>query len=271
MPPVHDGDATRTISAPPSKRSLDTDPESSDANFQIPTPYDSGLSNNFTTSCDDFLNNRMLGSDTIKNCHPFSLLLLTSTGLFDASQSKIRITQTLEATCAANFTDCLGGMNSLARELITDSACKVDYDNNNAQVVEAYNGLIAYEPLYRASCLRDDEGSYCYANAVTNTTNDGEDAYPYSLPLGVTLAGGARPTCNSCLQDTMAIFSTFAGNSSQPISRTYSNAAQQITIYCGATFVNVTAAPLKGGASAATTAFTPTITLFIMFILYFFQ
>jgi hypothetical protein len=97
------------------------------------------------------------------------------------------------------------------------------------------------------------------------------DAYPYSLPLGVTLAGGARPTCNSCLQDTMAIFSTFAGNKSQPISQTYGGAAQQMTIYCGTTFVNVTAAPLKGAASATTTALTPTLTLFIMFILYFFQ
>jgi hypothetical protein len=55
----------------------------------------------------------------------------------------------------------MGGMNSLARELKSDSACKVDYDNNNAQVVQAYNGLIAYEPLYRASCLRDDGGNYC--------------------------------------------------------------------------------------------------------------
>jgi hypothetical protein len=52
-------------------------------------------------------------------------------------------------------------MNSLARELLSASACKADYDNNNAQVVQAYNGLIAYEPLYRASCLRDDDGSYC--------------------------------------------------------------------------------------------------------------
>jgi hypothetical protein len=52
-------------------------------------------------------------------------------------------------------------MNSLARELLSNTACKADYDGNNAQVVQAYNGLIAYEPLYRATCLRDDNGSYC--------------------------------------------------------------------------------------------------------------
>lgn len=58
-------------------------------------------------------------------------------------------------------------MDELARELLTEGACKVDYDNNNPQVVQAYNGLIAYEPLYQASCLRDDEGSFCkYPGAV---------------------------------------------------------------------------------------------------------
>lgn len=52
-------------------------------------------------------------------------------------------------------------MNTLAGELTSESACKVDYDNNNPQVVQAYNGLIAYEPLYQASCLRDDDGNFC--------------------------------------------------------------------------------------------------------------
>lgn len=97
----------------------------------------------------------------------------TSSGLFDASRSKIRITQTLEATCKANSTQCLGGLNGLARELMSASACKVDYDNNNAQVVQAYNGLIAYEPLYRASCLRDDDGSYCKIHQLWSSGESG--------------------------------------------------------------------------------------------------
>ena len=154
---------------------------------------------------------------------------------------------------------------------MASSACKSDYNGNNPQVVQAYNGLIAYEPLYRASCLKDNNASYCYANAVTNTTNNGEDAYPYSLPLGVTLGGGSRPTCNSCLQNTMAIFSTFAGNTTQPLSQTYSSAAQQITIYCGTSFVNVTAAPLKGAASAANSPLTAPTTLLLILFLFLFQ
>jgi len=96
----------------------------------------------------------------------------TSSALFDASRTTIRITQTLEATCKANSTQCLDGMNSLARELLADSACKPDYDNNNAQVVQAYNGLIAYEPLYRATCLRDDDGSYCKSRQSLRTRGE---------------------------------------------------------------------------------------------------
>ena len=93
---------------------------------------------------------------------PSSLTRLqTSTGFFDASKSFVRITQTLEGTCAANLTTCKNTLNDLATQLVLDSNCAVDYGNDNPQVVQAYNGLVAYEPLYQASCLKDDEGSYC--------------------------------------------------------------------------------------------------------------
>ncbi|KAF1951772.1 hypothetical protein CC80DRAFT_519247 [Byssothecium circinans] len=261
MPPVRNGDPTGTKTAPPSKRA---------DSFTIPKPFDSSLSNNFTDNCASFFS-RVLRGDTINTCHPFSMLLQTSASLFDASKSFVRITQTLEATCAANMTQCLGGMNALARELKTNGACGVDYNNNNAQAVQAYNALITYEPLYRASCLRDDDGNFCYANAVTNSTTQGVDANPYLMPLGMKLVSG-KPTCNSCLQDTMAIFSTFAGNASQPLSQTYPPGAQQVVAYCGQNFINVTAAPLKGSAATPTaTAFAPTISLFIMLLFYFFS
>ena len=52
-------------------------------------------------------------------------------------------------------------MNHLARELVSEENCGVDYSKDNPQVLQAYNGLLAYEPLYQASCLRDDAGSYC--------------------------------------------------------------------------------------------------------------
>ncbi|OAL56660.1 hypothetical protein IQ07DRAFT_638074 [Pyrenochaeta sp. DS3sAY3a] len=269
MPSERDDDATGTLSAPPSKRSIDTDPSVVQNDFVIPKPFDTGLSNNFTSSCSSFLN-RMRTSDDFNGCHPFSLMLMTSSGFFDASKSYLRITQTLDATCGANVTQCRGVMDGFARELLTASSCKTDYANDNPLVLQAYNGLVAYTPSYQASCLRDEEGSYCFANAVSNTTST-TDAYPYYLPIGQEMPGGSRPTCNTCLQDVMSVFAYYGNNATQPISKTYATAAQQISISCGRTFVNVTAAPLKGAATTTSASLTPTITLILMLILYLFQ
>lgn len=75
MPPIFASeDATRTLSAPPSKRSLETATSSSAGDFQVPEPFDTGLSNNFTNSCANYMS-RLLNSDALNNCHPFSLLL----------------------------------------------------------------------------------------------------------------------------------------------------------------------------------------------------
>jgi hypothetical protein len=87
-------------------------------------------------------------------------------------------------------------MDSFARELMTPSACKSDFDNDSPLVIQALNGLVAYPVAYSASCLRDQEGSYCFANAVSNMSSP-TDSYPYYLPVGQELPAGSRPTCNS--------------------------------------------------------------------------
>lgn len=69
----------------------------------------------------------------------------------------------------------------------------------------------------------------------------------------------------------MAVFAQYGNNVTQPISRTYSSAAQQLSISCGRSFVNVTAAPLKAAAPTTHASLTPTLTLLLMFILYFFH
>ncbi|KAF2110056.1 hypothetical protein BDV96DRAFT_501636 [Lophiotrema nucula] len=261
-----DGSPTTASST---KTSIGSDPSATASDFAIPRPFDTALSNNFTSPCATFFKT-MLSDSGFGNCHPFSLMLQTSSGLFDSSKSVFAITRVLEATCSVNSDQCTKIMDGFARDLVSDANCQVDYANSNPQVLQAYNGLVAYEPLYQASCLRDDGGSYCYANAVTNTTAT-TDAYPYYLPLGVALPGGSRPTCNSCLVDVMAIFSSFGGNATQPISKTYNTAAQQINTYCGPNFVNGSATPLKGVASTTTASFTSTIALFIMLFVLFFQ
>jgi hypothetical protein len=69
----------------------------------------------------------------------------------------------------------------------------------------------------------------------------------------------------------MALFAQYGNNVTQPISKTYGSAASQLSIACGRTFVNVTAAPLKAAAPTTSVSLTPTLTLVLMFILYFFQ
>lgn len=75
MPPVHGNeDATKTTSAALSKRSIATAAHGTDNDFQIPQPFDTSLSNNFTSSCGNFMN-RLRNSQSFNNCHPFSLML----------------------------------------------------------------------------------------------------------------------------------------------------------------------------------------------------
>lgn len=202
--------------------------------------------------------------------------LQNSNSFFMASRSVLRITQTLDATCNVALPTCSKLMNAFAIQLKQDGNCGQDLKNQNPVVVEAYDGLVGYEALYRAGCLKDSDGDYCklffsfsvkktplcihpwltgtastgFADAITNTSSP-SDSYIYYLPLGISLPGGARPTCSECLNRTMAIFATAASNASQPISTNYVRAAQQIDLGCGPTFVNATIPPAKSEAVGA--------------------
>lgn len=92
MPPILAyEDVTKTLSAPPSKRSLATAASSSAANIVVPKPFDTGLSNNFTNSCASFMS-RLLKSDAFNSCHPFSLLMQVRQSLL-MKQNPVVLTQ----------------------------------------------------------------------------------------------------------------------------------------------------------------------------------
>jgi len=157
-----------------------------------------------------------------------------SVSFFQASKSLVRITQVLDATCAANMTFCTTYLNNIAANLTTSANCGSEYATLNPIVTSARIGLIAYKPMYQASCLKNPStSSYCYADAITNSSSF-SDSYIESL------IGGARPTCNACLQNTMAVLDANAANRSQPISNTYISAANMINAQCGPGFVNAT-------------------------------
>jgi hypothetical protein len=72
------------------------------------------------------------------------------------------------------------------------------------------------------------------------------------------MPGAIRPTCNTCLKDTMNIFASNAQNQSQPISYTYVTAAQQIDISCGPNWVQES---VKSTKSSAPRSIYPTDTV----------
>lgn len=119
----------------------------------------------------------------------------------------------------------------------------------------AYNGLVAYEVLYKAGCARDGgTGNYCFANAITNTSSP-TDNNPYYLPLGIPLPGGSKPSCTTCLRETMQIFNEGAsGKNQQALIRTLPAAAQMINVGCGPGFANGTIPSTGQNASAVSAA-----------------
>lgn len=157
-------------------------------------------------------------------------------------------------------------MSSFATELVRSDTCQQDYKLQNPTLTQAYAGLLAYQPIYGATCLKatsttaapsasatetdggglggekfrrqeSSTGGYCYASAITNTTSPSA-SYFYYLPLGIGLPGGTIPACDSCLQGTMKGFAAYATNASQPLANTYTSAASDVNMFCGPTFVN---------------------------------
>ena len=153
-------------------------------------------------------------------------------------------------------------MSSLAVDLKSSANCGTDLQNENQIVQQAYAGLLAYDLIYRAGCLKQssltssnssnelssssDEQQYCFADAVTNASST-IASYMYYLPLGISLPSTAPTVCSTCVKNTMAIFAPATGNSTLPISSTYSSAAEVIDKGCGAHFVNASLAVKSGG------------------------
>jgi hypothetical protein len=171
---------------------------------------------------------------------------------FQAQKSLVRITQVLDASCSANVTTCGRLMDTFATNITSSSACASDMSTGNPLVSQAHTGLLAYKPLYTATCLKNQiSKSYCFAEAITNASNP-SDNYLYYLPLNITLPGGSQPTCNSCLQNTMAVYSAATADRTSALASDYVNAAMQVNVNCGPTFTNASL------AAAATSGASPT-------------
>lgn len=172
----------------------------------------------------------------------------TSSSFFAAEHSLVRLTQTLDASCHVDYSACSALMASLAAQIRRSSACGADLKLQNPMVEQAYNALLAYDPLYHAACLVDTSGDYCFASAVTNASAP-TSGYIYYVPLGVQLPAGTLPACNTCLRNTMAIFAAAASNKNAPLHKDYVAAAQMVDMSCGPFFVQESVNHTSGAAA----------------------
>lgn len=262
-------------------------------NTDEPTPFDTSLGQNFTSkACPNFITSHLSSttsstSPAYQNCHPLSLLLRDSNSFFSNTlRSAPETSHFLDTACEASATSCARKLRELAGELVRKEHCGEDYEKGNPVVVDAYVDLVAYEAVYRASCLKDPGpgngtsnqteagaavatqsdngggGGYCFVNAVTNSTKPA-DYDIYFIPLGAALSdddnvgyGNSIPpkdeyiTCNACLRASMEIYADYARRDGQPLVGSYVPSARVVDRHCGRGFanVNVTVGAVKDAA-----------------------
>ncbi|KAL3481177.1 hypothetical protein BJX99DRAFT_253837 [Aspergillus californicus] len=229
-------------------------PRSSASATTFPTSFDTSLTNNFTTtSCPSFFTS-FLSDSTFTNCHAISTLIRDSTSFFHTLSSAASTSHVLDIACAANVTTCASTMSSFASALLDDSNCAQDYEAGNPLVTNAYTNMITYEPIYRATCLQNPETSdYCFVDAAMNSSNSA-DYDIYLLPYGSTIVSAPYPTCNSCLQASLDIFSQWAQVDGQPLADSYLPTAEAVNSRCGADFANVNITAGEEGGTPASSA-----------------
>jgi hypothetical protein len=240
--PTKTGDETdKTASSTASASSTD---EAETSSVPLPVPFDGTPSSEFNTlegdnSCPSFMSS-LLNSETFNDCYPLSMMVTKSASFFKAKRSLTNMVRTLDKACDVDVEACASFMATAASNLTSEDNCKDEFDQGVTVVIDAYQGLMNYEVMYQVSCLEDEEsGQYCYANAVTNTSNS-SDSYIYFLPYDLDLPGPAVPNCNWCNQETLDIFHAASANRDLGIANTYEEAARLINNLCEPEWVNGT-------------------------------
>ncbi|KFY07753.1 hypothetical protein V492_06853 [Pseudogymnoascus sp. VKM F-4246] len=233
----------------------------------LPEPFDSNLGGTFQSpDCPLFINS-FLATAEFKGCYAVSLLfevcppppaplaehranplpLQSSHSFFETIRSPFLTTALLDHSCAAPST-CAPYLSSLAATLNT--TCAADLAVGNSMATMALTGLLAYPSLRTATCLKSSTGSYCFADATTNSTSD-EDSYVYYMGVGHSLPSTTKMTCNTCLRDVVGVFGAAAANRTVPVSKVYAEGAGVVNSVCGAGWVNETLPSAFTGAAVA--------------------
>ncbi|ELR05955.1 hypothetical protein VC83_08199 [Pseudogymnoascus destructans] len=218
---------------------------------ELPKPFDSNIGANFASEeCAVFIAS-FLANPEFQACYAVSLLLESSQAFFQTLRSPFLTTAFLDHSCAAPAS-CAPYLSSLASSL--NSTCRLDLSGSNPTATMALTGLLAYPSLRTATCLKSSTGSYCFADAITNSTSD-EDAYVYYLGVGNQLPATTSMTCNQCLRDVVGVFGAAAANRTSPVARVYAEGARVVNGVCGKGWVNETVPMALTGAAASPRGF----------------
>ncbi|GAA6022252.1 hypothetical protein JCM11491_001682 [Sporobolomyces phaffii] len=210
------------------------------AGYELPRPFDSTLGTNFTsTACPSFFATFLADPEFI-SCAPFSLLLGTSSGFFQAQRSPSSLLPfVLNSSCSAPADACSALMDKYARQIKLQNTCGQDLAKGNPLAQEALEGFQNYRLYREVGCQRSNatQPNYCFVDASANP--DPDSLYFYYLAEGTSLPSGTVASCDYCLQNLLASYSRYAVNSTLPISKTYSSGRSVAALTCGPNFAPI--------------------------------
>ncbi|GAA5992750.1 hypothetical protein JCM5350_003372 [Sporobolomyces pararoseus] len=220
------------------------------AGYEVPQPFDSTLGTNFSsTACPSFFATFLADPEFI-SCAPFSLLLGTSSGFFQAQRSPYSLLPyVLNATCSAPVETCSALMDKYARQIKLQNTCGQDLSKGNPLAQEALEGFQNYRLYREVGCQKDNstEPKYCFADASADS--DPDSLYFYYLAEGTSLPSGTVATCDYCQQNLLASYSRYALNATLPISKTYAAGRSVAALTCGPNFAPLVSKTATGSAS----------------------
>ncbi|KAH7107046.1 hypothetical protein BKA62DRAFT_685862 [Auriculariales sp. MPI-PUGE-AT-0066] len=232
----------------------------------FPQPFDSSLGKNFTTqTCSSFFNT-FTSSKGFRSCRGFGMLLANSNAWFVAAQQATPaankdggidyLNQLVWGTChtVSSRDECVDTMKGLEGQIRT--ACKDELKTRNAIAVAALVGFSNWAQYRDLGCIINPRSNaYCYVESLNAA--DANDAYLYSLPLGIDMKT-PRPTCSRCAQQVMGTLRQYAGNATLPIAKTYPEIQSATSTACGADY----ALPATITAGSSRTLAMPLLSLF---------
>ncbi|KAF8830778.1 uncharacterized protein C8R40DRAFT_1171780 [Lentinula edodes] len=263
------GSATTTTSIPATSQTLPTIPDSAPVlPTPFPQPWDSSITQNFSTqSCYNFFLN-MTNSDDFRSCRPFGLLQNTSDDFADLQSNLTALNAVVWGTCnpTIGVDQCTTNMATFAASL--QSACAQDLQDSNLYAVSTLQALNAYSLTQSAGCLNDPStDSYCYVKAVHNTNPS--DLYFYSLVSGVSISNSTTLTCSTCTKSLMSLYvNALNVNASQlmELASVYASAEALASSSCGSSYAQVSTNTQADSSNSASKSSSTSLNIFGTFL-----